>query len=228
MDQGQQPRQDPGYDRALRRLDVARCKPAGDRRAKGRRRLERPDHRGILRPRREGLAGRAHRDHAAAQARGCRRRQVPQGGACQIPTRLTWLADVPADVAARCRIEIAGLRKSFLAEGREVVAVDNASFRIHDGEFVALLGPSGCGKSTILNMVATLIAPNGGDIRVDDPPVIPGPPIPQGRYALQKDTLFPWRAVAGKIGYALVLARVPGAGPRCREDHAAPPGRLDA
>jgi len=74
---------------------------------------------------------------------------------------------VPADVAARCRIEIAGLRKSFLAEGREVVAVDDASFRIHDGEFVALLGPSGCGKSTILNMVATLIAPNGGDIRVE-------------------------------------------------------------
>jgi energy-coupling factor transporter ATP-binding protein EcfA2 len=73
-------------------------------------------------------------------------------------------------VAGRCRIEIAGLRKSFLAEGREVVAVDDASFSIDDGEFVALLGPSGCGKSTILNMVATLIAPNGGGIRVDGEP----------------------------------------------------------
>ena len=118
---------------------------------------------------------------------------------------------MPADVAARCRIEIAGLRKSFLAEGREVVAVDDASFRIHDGEFVALLGPSGCGKSTILNMVATLITPNGGDIRVDDAPVIPGRPIRQVGYVFQKDTLFPWRTVEGNIGYALELAGVPAA-----------------
>src|SRR5690348_16434498 len=113
------------------------------------------------------------------------------------------------DASNRCRIEIDRLRKIFLAEGREVVAVDDASFRINDGEFVALLGPSGCGKSTILNMVATLIAPNGGDIRVDDAPVIPGRPIAQVGYVFQKDTLFPWRTVEGNIGYALELAGVP-------------------
>jgi len=109
----------------------------------------------------------------------------------------------------RCRIEIDRLRKVFLAEGREVIAVDDASFRINDGEFVALLGPSGCGKSTILNMVATLITPNGGDIRVDDSPVVPGRPIRNVGYVFQKDTLFPWRTVEGNIGYALELAGVP-------------------
>src|SRR5664279_6506690 len=109
----------------------------------------------------------------------------------------------PEAAAARCRIEIDKLRKGFNANGREIVAVDDASFRIHEGEFVALLGPSGCGKSTILNMVATLITPNGGDIRVDDAPVIPGRPIPQVGYVFQKDTLFPWRTVEGNIGYAL-------------------------
>ena len=109
----------------------------------------------------------------------------------------------------RCRIEIDRLRKVFLAEGREVVAVDDASFRINDGEFVALLGPSGCGKSTILNMVATLITPNGGDIRVDDSAVVPGRPIRNVGYVFQKDTLFPWRTVEGNIGYALELAGVP-------------------
>jgi NitT/TauT family transport system ATP-binding protein len=118
------------------------------------------------------------------------------------------MPNIPPD-SLRCRIEIDKLRKIFLAEGREVVAVDDASFRINDGEFVALLGPSGCGKSTILNMVATLIAPNGGDIRVDDSAVIPGRPITQVGYVFQKDTLFPWRTVEGNIGYALELAGVP-------------------
>ena len=51
---------------------------------------------GVLRPRREGLVQRAHRHQAADQARGCRRRPVPQGGACQISARLTWLADCAA------------------------------------------------------------------------------------------------------------------------------------
>src|SRR5262249_8934667 len=91
--------------------------------------------------------------------------------------RSTPLAEVARHAEpARCRIEIDGLRKTFLANGRDVVAVDDASFKIGDGQFVALLGPSGCGKSTILNMVATLIAPNGGTIRVDGAPVVPGRP----------------------------------------------------
>jgi len=109
----------------------------------------------------------------------------------------------------RSRIEIDRLRKIFLAEGREVLAVDDASFRINDGEFVALLGPSGCGKSTILNMVATLITPNGGNIRVDGATVVPGRPIRNVGYVFQKDTLFPWRTVEDNIGYALELAGVP-------------------
>src|SRR3954449_380472 len=91
----------------------------------------------------------------------------------------------PEAAAARCRIEIDKLRKGFIANGGEVVAVDDASFRINDGEFVALLGPSGCGKSTILNMVATLIPPTGGDIRVDDSGVVAGRPILNSREGLQ-------------------------------------------
>ena len=115
----------------------------------------------------------------------------------------------PEAAAARCRIEIDKLRKGFFANGREVVAVDDASFRINDGEFVALLGPSGCGKSTILNMVATLIPPTGGDIRVDGAPVTFGRPVRHVGYVFQKDTLFPWRTVEDNIGYSLELAGVP-------------------
>ena len=114
-----------------------------------------------------------------------------------------------AAAAPRCRIEIDRLRKGFFANGREVVAVDDASFRINDGEFVALLGPSGCGKSTILNMVATLIPPSGGSIQVDGMPVTFGKPVRHVGYVFQKDTLFPWRTVEDNIGYSLELAGVP-------------------
>jgi NitT/TauT family transport system ATP-binding protein len=118
--------------------------------------------------------------------------------------------------SSRCRIEIQGLRKTFSARGRDIVAVDDASFQIGDGEFVALLGPSGCGKSTILNMVATLITPSGGSMMVDGAAVVPDRPMRQVGYVFQKDTLFPWRTVEDNIGYALELAGVPVAERRTR------------
>jgi NitT/TauT family transport system ATP-binding protein len=137
------------------------------------------------------------------------------------------MPNTPPEGAARCRIEIDGLRKTFSAQGREVVAVDDASFRIDDGEFVALLGPSGCGKSTILNMVATLISPNGGKVAVDGVPVVPGRPIRHVGYVFQKDTLFPWRTVEGNIGYALELAGVPASERRARVTEAIHQAGLD-
>jgi NitT/TauT family transport system ATP-binding protein len=112
-------------------------------------------------------------------------------------------------IAAEPRIEVRGLEKRFAARGREVVAVDRVSFAVGRGEFVALLGPSGCGKSTILNMVAGLIPSSGGEIRIDDAPIVPGAADRRVGYVFQRDTVFPWRTVAGNIGYGLELAGVP-------------------
>ncbi len=106
------------------------------------------------------------------------------------------------------RIDVRGLSKSFQLGGTTIEAVRDVSFGVRRGEFVALLGPSGCGKSTILNMVATLVKPTGGEILIDGKPVIAGKATPDVGYVFQRDTLFPWRTVADNIGYGLQLSGV--------------------
>jgi NitT/TauT family transport system ATP-binding protein len=107
------------------------------------------------------------------------------------------------------RIDVRGLSKTFQLKGTAIEAVRDVSFGVRRGEFVALLGPSGSGKSTVLNMIATLIKPSGGQILIDGKPVVAGQATPNVGYVFQRDTLFPWRTVADNIGYGLELAGVP-------------------
>ena len=81
------------------------------------------------------------------------------------------------------------------------------SFEVRDKEFVALVGPSGCGKSTVLNMIAGLVAPTAGVIRLDGQPLT-GVPRKVG-YVFQKDTVFPWRTVAQNVELGLAYRGVP-------------------
>ena len=61
-------------------------------------------------------------------------------------------------------IEVEKLRKTFGA----LVAVEDVSFEVRDGEILGLLGPNGAGKSTTINMVAGVLKPDGGRVRVDE------------------------------------------------------------
>lgn len=106
------------------------------------------------------------------------------------------------------RIAVQGLMKCFSTGSGQFTAVDNVSFDVRQGEFVALLGPSGCGKSTILNMVAGLLPRSGGRILIDDDEVEPGRVNRKVGYVFQRDTLFPWRTVEQNIGYGLEIAGV--------------------
>ena len=71
------------------------------------------------------------------------------------------------------------------------------------------MGPSGCGKSTVLNMIAGLVTPTGGDIRLDGRALAGVPP--QVGYVFQKDTVFPWRTVLQNVELGLAYRGVPRA-----------------
>jgi putative ABC transport system ATP-binding protein len=59
-------------------------------------------------------------------------------------------------------IKTVNLTKVFRTEEVETTALNNVSFEIKEGEFVAIMGPSGCGKSTLLNILGLLDNPNSG------------------------------------------------------------------
>ena len=71
------------------------------------------------------------------------------------------------------------------------------SFEVAAGEFVSILGPSGCGKSTVLNLLAGILTPEGGNMYVDGAPI-------RGMsshfaYMPQNDLLFPWKTIMQNV-----------------------------
>ena len=64
-------------------------------------------------------------------------------------------------------LQVAGVRKTFEAEGAPVRALRGADLTLRRGEFAAVMGPSGCGKSTLLNLVAGLDTADEGTIVLD-------------------------------------------------------------
>jgi branched-chain amino acid transport system ATP-binding protein len=61
-------------------------------------------------------------------------------------------------------LQVTNLRKTFGG----ITAVDGVSFEVRDGEILGIIGPNGSGKSTLFNCVLGQLAPNDGDVRVDD------------------------------------------------------------
>src|SRR5947207_3122863 len=83
-----------------------------------------------------------------------------------------------------------------------VIALDDVSLNIRQGEFVCLLGPSGCGKSTLLAIIGGMLKATAGSVTVDGVPVN-GPRPNDIAYVFQESTLLPWYTVIENFRLAL-------------------------
>jgi multiple sugar transport system ATP-binding protein len=104
------------------------------------------------------------------------------------------------------RIVLDGVTKVF---GNDVVAVDEVSLEIGDGEFMVLVGPSGCGKSTILRILAGLEEVTAGEVYIDDRQVTDMPPKARDiAMVFQNYALYPHMTVEDNLGFGLRLRKV--------------------
>ena len=90
-------------------------------------------------------------------------------------------------------IELKNIGYSYHSLHGETKALEDISFGVREGEFVAVVGPSGCGKSTLLSIIAGLLSPEAGTITVNNPDG--SIHYPRVGYMLQRDHLFEWRTI---------------------------------
>lgn len=92
----------------------------------------------------------------------------------------------------------------------EVLAVNNLSLNIQEGEFVSILGPSGCGKTTTLRMIAGLTRPNLGQVYIDKKDVSNLPHYKRNIGMVFQDyALFPHMSVRDNVAFGLYTRKVP-------------------
>lgn len=95
-------------------------------------------------------------------------------------------------------IEFDGVRKVY---DPDVVAVDEFTASIDEGEWVSVLGPSGCGKSTILFMLGGFLSRTAGSITVNGKSV--EEPAPERGMVFQDSVLFPWMTIEENIKWGM-------------------------
>ena len=111
---------------------------------------------------------------------------------------------VMANGAQRAIVSVRGIGKTY--DGG-VEALRDIDLDFPAGALTALLGPSGCGKTTLLKIIAGLLEPSRGEVRVNGQPVTG--PGPERAFVFQDFALMPWATVLRNVAFGLELRGVP-------------------
>jgi NitT/TauT family transport system ATP-binding protein len=100
-------------------------------------------------------------------------------------------------------LSLQGISKIYGEGTSSVEVLGDVSLDVGAGEFVSILGPSGCGKSTLLSIVAGLLTPTGGTVKLDGRLVTE--PAIEIVYLFQQysKSLFPWRRIRDNVALGL-------------------------
>src|SRR5260370_19374603 len=105
------------------------------------------------------------------------------------------------------RLDLEHLSLAYEQRSGAFLALTDVDLSIRDGEFVTIVGPSGCGKSTLLMLIAALIPPTTGSVRLDGRLVTA--PGSDRALVFQDFALLPWRTVLANVALGLELKGVP-------------------
>jgi NitT/TauT family transport system ATP-binding protein len=94
-------------------------------------------------------------------------------------------------------LTLRGIQHTYFTKTSAVTALNDISLDVREGEFVSFLGPSGCGKTTLLSIIAGLIQPSDGQVKLQGKSVKEA--ANQTGYMLQQDYLFPWKTIEENI-----------------------------
>lgn len=98
------------------------------------------------------------------------------------------------------KINVKNVSQYYLSkDNKNVHALDNVNIEVYKGEFLGLIGSSGCGKSTLLNLMANILEPTKGEIKIH------GDEKQKIGYISQSDTLLPWRNIIDNVCIGLEL-----------------------
>ena len=103
-------------------------------------------------------------------------------------------------------LAIEHITKRFAARDGDVLAVDDVSFDVAEGEFVSIIGPSGCGKSTLFNIIGGLLGDYTGTVSVAGERI--AATHPAIGMVFQEESTFPWRTVVDNVAFPLEIAGV--------------------